>query len=192
MINKLFSIIVSLDNKTNGIGKNGDLCWKISEDMQNFKKITTDTYSDKSNIVIMGRKTWESIPLKYRPLNNRINIIISRDNTIRNKLNIPDNVLTAISLDNALEQIDKIENYNNIFIIGGEILYKEAILSINCNKLYITKIYKEFSKKTDYDTFFPDIPNNYRLKSLSPILYSVRENCNFQYFEYENSIPLII
>jgi dihydrofolate reductase len=192
MINKLFSIIVSLDNETNGIGKNGDLCWKISEDTQHFKKITTDTYSDKSNIVIMGRKTWESIPLKYRPLNNRINIIISRDNTIRNKLNIPDNVLTAISLDNALEQIDKIENYNNIFIIGGEILYKEAILSINCNKLYITKIYKEFSKKTDYDTFFPDIPNNYRLKSLSPILYSVRENCNFQYFEYENSIPLII
>ena len=63
--------------KKGGIGLNGKLPWRIKEDMMLFKKITTTTAATISqNAVIMGRKTWESIPKKFRPLPNRINIIL--------------------------------------------------------------------------------------------------------------------
>jgi len=73
-----------------GIGLNGKLPWRLKEDMKLFKKITTtiqnpnDKEKGKLNAVIMGRKTWESIPMKFRPLPNRINIILSK--TINNLL----------------------------------------------------------------------------------------------------------
>ena len=67
-----------------GIGLNGKLPWRLKEDMKLFKRITTtiqnpnDKEKGKLNAVIMGRKTWESIPMKFRPLPNRINIILSK------------------------------------------------------------------------------------------------------------------
>ena len=64
-----------------GIGLNGKLPWRLKEDMKIFKRITTTIQNsddkNKLNAVIMGKNTWESIPLKFRPLSNRINIILS-------------------------------------------------------------------------------------------------------------------
>ena len=69
----MFNIIVAVDSN-NGIGLNNKLPWIIREDLNFFKMMTT---GKKNNVVIMGRKTWESIPEKYKPLANRFNIILS-------------------------------------------------------------------------------------------------------------------
>ena len=74
-----FSIILAIDSN-NWLGKNNDLAWKLKSDMQYFKKITTQTQQEnKQNAVIMGRKTWESIPEKFRPLPDRKNFLLTRD-----------------------------------------------------------------------------------------------------------------
>src|SRR5437763_1943009 len=70
----LYSLIVAYD-LDRGIGKNGNLPWKLPKDLQRFKDLTTESLS---NCVIMGRKTWESLPPKFRPLPDRINIVMSK------------------------------------------------------------------------------------------------------------------
>ena len=72
----MLHLIVAINNK-NQIGFKDKLLYRNSIDMIFFKNITTNTISNKINAVIMGRKTWESIPKKFRPLQNRINIILT-------------------------------------------------------------------------------------------------------------------
>ena len=91
----------------NGIGVNGKLPWYIPEDLKNFKKITN------KSIVIMGRKTWDSLPIK--PLPNRRNIVFSQ--------NIKKNVETVHSYQNCLSKLKK-DKVKKIFIIGGRSIYK--------------------------------------------------------------------
>lgn len=77
-----------------GIGKNGQLPWNLPKEMKHFARMTTDT-TDASlrNAVIMGRKTWESIPAKFRPLRRRLNVVLSRRTDL--SLDHPDAVLCA-------------------------------------------------------------------------------------------------
>ena len=120
---KSFSIIVALNEK-NGIGLNNKIPWKCPEDLRWFRYIT------KNNIVVMGRKTWES--LSHRPLKDRINIVLSR-----NKIeNLPENTYCFDSLEKALsyEKEDK-----KIFVIGGSEIYQQAS-QLKCNKIYLTNI----------------------------------------------------
>jgi dihydrofolate reductase len=78
-----FSCVVAA-TETWGIGKNGTLPWTLKKDMQYFKRVTTQTQcSTKRNAVVMGRKTWQSIPPAFRPLRNRINVVISRNPNLR-------------------------------------------------------------------------------------------------------------
>lgn len=72
------NLIVAVDD-CGGIGRNGGLPWRLPAEMARFAKLTTSTVdSKKKNAVIMGRKVWESIPTKFRPLKNRFNIVLSR------------------------------------------------------------------------------------------------------------------
>ena len=74
-----FNLIVAACGKSLGIGLNGELPWRLKSEMKYFAETTTKTKDiDKMNAVIMGRKTWESIPLKFRPLKNRFNVILSQ------------------------------------------------------------------------------------------------------------------
>lgn len=136
MMNNLppISIIVAIAENY-AIGKNNDLLWHISEDMQWFKKHTS------GHRVIMGKKTYESLPRK--PLPNRINLVIS---------DIPgdhyEGCVMAYSIEEAIEKCDRdMEN----FIIGGGSIYTQFLPYTN--KLYLTKIHKAF----DGDIFFPEI-----------------------------------
>ena len=71
------NLIVAVDENY-GIGKSNSIPWDIPEDLKYFKDITTYNENDKNiNVVIMGRKTWESIPIKFRPLRDRVNIIVT-------------------------------------------------------------------------------------------------------------------
>jgi dihydrofolate reductase len=73
-----FTLIVAA-TKTNGIGQNGHLPWRLPKELAYFSRVTTNAPAGSMNLVIMGRKSWESIPSKFRPLKERVNIVISRN-----------------------------------------------------------------------------------------------------------------
>jgi len=70
--------LIVAPTRTNGIGKEARLPWQLPKEMSYFANVTTNAPEGKKNAVIMGRKTWESIPKKYRPLPKRINFVVSR------------------------------------------------------------------------------------------------------------------
>jgi len=135
---KSFEIIVAVDNK-NGIGKNGTIPWRNKEDMDHFKEVTI---GKGNNVVIMGRKTYESIPKKFRPLPNRKNIVISSNNV--------EGVDNYKSIGEAL---NKCSNYDKVFMCGGQGIYDECINKYLylCNKVWISHIEGDFN----CDVFFP-------------------------------------
>ena len=97
-------IIVACD-LANGIGFQGQLPWqKLSKDLSHFKNLTM------GNTVLMGRKTWDSIPLKFKPLTNRLNIVLTRD---KNK-KFPKDVIVIHNFSQIPEQIQ-----GKLFVIGG-------------------------------------------------------------------------
>ena len=95
--------------------------WRLSEDLKYFKEVTT---KGGLNAVVMGTKTWDSIPAKFRPLAGRINVVLSRN---PGALGLPDDVLGATSLPDALSSIDNRADIDQCFIIGGAEVYREAL-----------------------------------------------------------------
>ena len=132
----MISAIVAVD-KNWGIGYNNDLLAHIPEDMKNFVHLTT------GNVVIMGRKTWDSLPKK--PLPNRMNIVITSQD-------IPNEENVKFLTMNQAKAYAVICRPQNVFIIGGESIYKEFLPL--CNKIYLTQIEKEYE---NVDTYFPNL-----------------------------------
>ncbi len=152
-----FHIIVAC-NINNGIGKNNNLLYKLKDDMNYFKSITTKVIDkEKKNAVIMGRKTYESIPKKFRPLPYRLNILITRNEDYPKE----ENLLIANSFEKALEILKLLDNIENIFVIGGGEIYKTALQHPKCKKVYITKIFDD----KEADIFFPNLDNSFCLES---------------------------
>lgn len=146
---RLFSIIVAID-KAGGIGKNNNLPWHLPEDLKHFKTLTSNTNSPtKRNAVIMGRKTWESLPDTFKPLPNRYNIVLSQNT----HLSLPADVKHCHSLSDALSETTcPTQAIENLFVIGGGTVYKNALQHPQCQHVHITKIDAYF----DCDTFFPE------------------------------------
>lgn len=101
----------------------------------------------------MGRKTWESIPEKFRPLPGRTNVVL----TSRNSMDVPKDVIVASSLEDATAKLDEqAANLGSVFVIGGAQVYEQAI-----KKGFVSKvIYTEVSNLPDdakFDVFFPDL-----------------------------------
>ncbi len=138
-----FSLIAAIDSK-NGIGVKNRLPWSIPEDLDFFNKMTT---GNGRNIVIMGKKTWESLPEKYRPLPRRINFVLTRDAEYKAKGGI-----VASSIEDALER-SLSHHPDHVFIIGGANVYEQAIQDHRCDTLYITQVEGEHG----CDAFFPKI-----------------------------------
>lgn len=138
-----FSIILACTLE-GGIGYNNAIPWNIKEDMMLFKKITEETSCYyKKNAIIMGRKTWESLPVK--PLPNRINIIISSRSSDFNTNNNP-NIIVINNLENALFECEKSVNIDKIFVIGGKSLY-DLCLNNECYSKWINDIHISILKK---------------------------------------------
>ncbi len=159
---KNFSIILAIDEK-NWLWKSGNLAWKLSEDMKYFKNITCKTEDlGKLNWVIMWRKTWESIPTKFRPLPNRINSILSKTLKIEScNSKIDDFVLYFNDFEHCLKELSGKENLENIFVIGWANIYNQVLLHPNLEKIYLTKILWDFN----CDVFFNWVPDDFHLKS---------------------------
>ena len=124
--------------------------------MQYFKETTVNTKNpDKINAVIMGRKTWDSIPKKFRPLPGRLNFVLTKNPDYSS-----DWCVSLPSLEKCMEIIQLNPSVENIFIIGWARLYNEALKSSDLEKIYLTKVKWEYN----CDVFFDSIPNNFILE----------------------------
>jgi dihydrofolate reductase len=133
----MISIIVAVSEDW-GIGKDNELLWHISEDLKRFKRLTT------GNTVVMGKKTWESLP--RRPLPGRKNIVLTD-----NPEEIIENAVTCYSIDDALSKCSPGEE---IFIMGGGSIYRQFMPL--ADRLYISHVHK----KAPADIYFPEIDLN--------------------------------
>ncbi|MFP5469977.1 MAG: dihydrofolate reductase [Bacteroidia bacterium] len=133
--------IIAAISKNNVIGKDNDLMWHFPKDMAFFKATTQNHW------VIMGRKNYDSIPEKYRPLPNRTNVIVTRQSDFK-----APNCIVVNSIEEALEQAKKAQQ-EEVFIIGGAQIYAETLRKNLATKLYLTHIDKAY----DGDAFFPKI-----------------------------------
>merc|ERR1712098_1039965 len=136
--------------QNNGIGKDNSLPWRIKSELAYFAKMTkTVSNFSKQNAVIMGRKTWESIPSRIRPLKNRINIVLSRQ---EKSLSENENVFVCDSFANAIERVEGMKDeIESCWVIGGSSVYEEAMMNPKLEYIYITNIMQDF----ECDTFFP-------------------------------------
>lgn len=159
----ILSCIVAM-GADNSIGLNGDMPWHLSEDLKHFKAVTT------GHPVIMGRKTWESLPKK--PLPGRRNIVVTRNASY----DAP-GAETAGSLSDAL---DLLAPDDSPFLIGGGSLYSQAIQM--CGRLVVTHIN---TLVPSADTFFPAIdPAMWRISRLEGPFVS-KSGLTFSFAEYE-------
>jgi dihydrofolate reductase len=126
--------MIAAFDENNLIGSNNKLPWNIKEDLMNFKKITSN------HVVVMGRKTFESIG---KALPNRRNIVITRNSNFR-----AEGIEVYNNLENLLESFDMAEE---VFVIGGSEIYKNTLKL--ADRLYISHI----KGKYDGDAYFPMI-----------------------------------
>lgn len=142
----MISIVAAMDNKR-GIGKNGRIPWHISEDFKHFKQLTL------GHPIVMGRKTFESIG---KALPGRTNIIVTRDLGFKiDDLASQGETLRSYvvnSLEEAIEVAKKSPGSEEIFIIGGGQIFKEAIEKDLVDQMHLTVVEGDYSA----DTFFPD------------------------------------
>lgn len=160
--------------RNGGIGYKNSLPWRLKNELAYFSRMTTtvlaDPKSDEShdsnplneatngqpkmprNAVIMGRNSWDSIPPKHRPLPGRINVVLSRSLT-----KAPDGCdYLYASLDDAIRDLSARPEVADLWVIGGEQIYRESLKHPYCHRVYLTKIDAEF----ECDTFFPEIDTN--------------------------------
>ena len=145
-----------------GIGKGNQLPWRLKSEMAYFAKMTQAVSEDgvkggKQNAVIMGRKTWESIPQKFRPLKNRLNIVL----TSQEKTKISDNEQVSVfgSFEEAVEFVENNEDkLESCWVIGGSSVYKAALECGKCDHVFLTNICNKF----DCDTFFPELDSHWQ------------------------------
>uniref|UniRef100_A0A8C6ZVK2 Dihydrofolate reductase n=1 Tax=Nothoprocta perdicaria TaxID=30464 RepID=A0A8C6ZVK2_NOTPE len=175
MPRSLNSIVAVCQNM--GIGKDGGLPWPpLRNEFKYFQRMTsTSQVEGKQNAVIMGKKTWFSIPEKNRPLKDRVNIVLSRE------LKYGAHYLSK-SLDDALALLDSPEltsKVDMVWIVGGTSVYKAAMEKPINHRLFLTRILQEFES----DTFFPEIDfNNFKLLPEYPgVPAGIQEENGIQY-----------
>jgi len=146
------------------IGCDGRLPWHLPEDLTHFKNLTM------GGIVIMGRKTWESLPPRFRPLPGRTNIVISRQ---PESLELPDGVLAVASPELAREMALKLTtDQQRIWVIGGAEIYRATLSWID--ELHLTQVHGVH----EGDARLPEFEDQFELVSQHQ-----GEGCVFKVFQ---------
>jgi len=143
-----FSIVVAVESGQSGIGVDNALPWHSREDLRYFKRLTTAAPANRQNAVIMGRRTWESLPIQ--PLPHRLNLVVST----QTDWSLPEGVVGAQSLEHALGLATLASAYRT-FVIGGEQLYQVALMHHRLQAVYLTRM----SDAVACDRFFPPLPD---------------------------------
>lgn len=171
-----FAVVAAADRNL-GIGRGGRLPWRLPREMRYFRELTCgelDAWgrpdpdaSPTAPAVVMGRRTWESIPAPYRPLRGRHNVVVTRDPDYP----VPSEVLRAGDLEEGLERAGEragapregAAGGARIFVIGGAEIYRRAVELPACESIYLTRIDADFG----CDTHFPPIDERaYELASI--------------------------
>ena len=155
--------LIAAASENNVIGKDNKLIWHLSDDLKHFKDLT------KGHVVIMGRKTFESMP---KALPNRTNIVITRKTDY-----IANDAIVVHSLNQALE---KTVDDNQPFIIGGGEIYNIAIKI--ADRIELTRVHTEI----DGDAYFPEINDNiWKEVSREKRLKDEKHNYDFTFIRYD-------
>ena len=142
------------------IGNAGKIPWHIPEDMLRFKELTI------GDTVVMGRKTWDSIPSKFKPLKDRVNIVLSRNTSL---------TIEGAIVYNNYDDIWKNHKDEDIWIIGGEQVYKDCI--DKAEAIFVTRVFNEF----EGDAFSPYVdPAVFELINTSSTQISINSH-NLRY-----------
>lgn len=168
MSKRKVAAIVAMD-EGRVIGRDGSLPWHLPEDLAHFKALTS------GHIVVMGRKTWDSLPPKFRPLPGRTNIVVSRNPAA---LGLPEGTLGVRSIDEAVTTAARIaKEEQKIWFIGGAELYSAALPM--CDELHLTLVHG----RHEGDARFPVFEDRFREVSSDS-----RERCTFRVYEKEVSV----
>ena len=132
----MISVIAAIGERTRALGKDNDLLFKISEDLKRFKMLTT------GHPIIMGRKTWESLP--RRPLPGRTNIVVTKQEGYG-----AEGALMVSSIEEALSKAKESSGSEEIFVIGGGEIYNAALP--HTSRLYLTLV----ADDSEGDVYFP-------------------------------------
>lgn len=162
------ALIVAVD-KERGIGKNNDLMWNLPDDMKFFKETT------QGQIVVMGRKNYDSIPERFRPLPGRQNVVLTRNKDFQAE---------GCEIFNSLE--DCLSHYQNeseriVFIIGGGEIYRLALEADVVDTMYITHIDHAYGA----DTFFPNFDTSkWTIENLGEHPTDEKHSASFKFVKY--------
>jgi len=153
-----FSCVVAAE-RSRGIGLGDDLPWpRLPGDLAHFKRVTQTTRApDQRNAVIMGRKTWDSVPVRVRPLPGRLNIVISRG-----PLDVPTGAVATTSLDAAIDAAVA-AGVESIHVVGGAQIYLLALADPRCAVVYHPRIDADFP----CDAFLPPL-DGFTLDAIDP------------------------
>ena len=160
----MISAIVAVDNNW-GIGYNGDLLEYIPEDLKYFKALTT------GHVVVMGRKTWDSLPKK--PLPNRINYVITKEAKSSNEE-------VAYFDMNCIKMMMQKQSDYEYFIIGGGLIYNQLLPF--CDRVYVTKIYKDHD---NVDTYFPNLDKSEEWAPAACGQLLTHNDLTYQFWQYD-------
>jgi dihydrofolate reductase len=161
-------IVAKANNHT--IGKDNDLIWHLPADMRFFTQTT------KGHVVIMGRRNWDSIPLKYRPLSDRINAVVTRNKSFSHS-----DCDTFNSVEDAINFYKLNHPDKDIFIIGGGQIYEYVIKNNLIDEMFITHIHHDF----DGDTWFPEFEeSNWKKEQILDFKKDEKNPHDFTIFKY--------
>lgn len=168
----MIAAVVCVDSNY-GIGSQNDLLANIPEDMKMFKKITT------GGAVVVGRKTYDSLPKK--PLPNRENIIITSKADKKPKIQKDGTIYSNMEYIKAwLSKEEVISQNNGIYVIGGGMIYKELLPL--CERVYITKVFHAYE---DVDTYFPNIDEMPEWEMTSASEIKEHDGIQYQFCVYD-------
>mmetsp|Transcript_64781 Transcript_64781/g.186332 ORF Transcript_64781/g.186332 Transcript_64781/m.186332 type:complete len:490 (+) Transcript_64781:89-1558(+) len=144
---KAFSVIAAATCR-GGIGKDGAVPWQLPEDVARIEKLTAAVPEGRRNALVMGRRTWESIPTKLKS-SECIHIVVTKAG--QHESTYPAEVLVASSVAAAMEKLAARSDVGEIFVIGGAAAFKEAVDLPGCARIFLTRV----GKDVECDAFFP-------------------------------------
>ncbi|KAI0669856.1 dihydrofolate reductase-like domain-containing protein [Trametes maxima] len=158
--------IIVAATRNNGIGRNSQLPWRLPKEMAYFAKITTSAPEGRTNAVLMGRATWESIPKKFRPLPQRTNVVVSRNQLYELLPSVAGTQVTSShllsSIDSAIQRLSGSQALDKplhrTFVIGGAHIYNATLALVPSSDTFVDRILLTRILSPgfdDCDVFFP-------------------------------------